>query len=119
MSPSRGANDPTVAAGHLRWRTMNAEQRREAIVEAIEELSTKNGYPPLRGELAAHCGMDLKTIRRYLRELMESGIIEEPGGVGSRTLRKVAQKLAELDSGTPEKVERKRPVQKKKPTKKG
>lgn len=91
MTPSRGANDPTVAAGHLRWRTMNAEQRREAIIEAIVELTDSKGFPPLRGELAAHCGMDLKTIRRYLRELIETGEVEEPGGTGSRTLRKVVK----------------------------
>lgn len=112
MSPSRGANDPTVAAGHLRWRTMNAEQRREAIVEAVVELTEAQGYPPLRGELAKHCGMDLKTIRRYLHDLMEAGVLEEPGGVGSRTLRRAAQKLAELDHGDPAKVESARPVRK-------
>lgn len=71
----------------MAWRQMNATERKDAIVAAIAEMTEEVGYPPLRAELAAHCGMDLKTIRRYLLELLTEGRVAEPGG--SRTLRVV------------------------------
>lgn len=84
---NRGARNPSIAAGLTHWRTMNAEQRKAAVLQALREITVELGMPPLRRELAEKCGMDLKTVRRYLAELEEAGLVVEPGGPGTRTLR--------------------------------
>lgn len=93
--PSRGSHNPSIAAGLTTWRSMNAEQRREAVLQALREITEELGMPPLRRELADKCGMDLKTVRRYLQELEDAGLVVEPGGPGTRTLKCV--EMAEED----------------------
>lgn len=91
---TRGSHNPTIAAGLTHWRSMNAQQRKEAVLQALVEITEELGMPPLRRELADKCGMDLKTVRRYLAALEDEGLITEPGGPGTRTLRVVVAKPA-------------------------
>jgi DNA-binding transcriptional regulator YhcF (GntR family) len=104
--PSRGSHNPSIAAGLTTWRSMNAEQRRGAVLQAIRDVTEDLGMPPLRRELADWCGMDIKTIRRYLQELEEAGLVVDPGGPGTRTLKCV--EMAEEDAQPEEKPKRRR-----------
>lgn len=106
---SRGSNNPTIAAGLTHWRSMNATQRREAVLQAIRDITAELGMPPLRRELANKCGMDLKTVRRYLKDLEDEGLVVEPGGPGTRTLRcvdEIVEDAVEASKGRPRKSTR-------------
>lgn len=108
---SRGSHNPSIAAGLTQWRTMNAGQRKDAVLNALREITEELGMPPLRRELAEKCGMDLKTVRRYLHELEAAGLVVEPGGPGTRTLRcvdEVVVDAVEASEGRPRKSTRKK-----------
>lgn len=72
---------------HQDWVAQNAETRKSLVLHAIPCLTVQMGMPPLRREIAEHVGMDIKTVRRYLGELLDEGRVTERGGTGSRTIR--------------------------------
>lgn len=69
------------------WRVRNAAEKREKILDAIAEFYATHDYAPTRAQIAELTGISKNTVLAHVTALLKEGVLEEPGGPASRTLR--------------------------------
>lgn len=68
------------------WRQeQEAAEKRQAILDALDRLTDELGYPPTRKEIADHLGVSVSTVERFVKLMIQEGLLEE--GPSPRTLR--------------------------------
>lgn len=76
-----------VSPGLEQWRSDNARHKRNALLDAVAKYWAAHDFGPSRPELAEMTGMSERSVRTYVNDLIRDGLLEEPGGRRSRSLR--------------------------------
>lgn len=69
-------------------RRVPASVNRQHIIDAINDYWQVNGMAPLLTDVAERTGLDVSSVRRHVRKLVNEGVVEHDG---IRTLRVVKQ----------------------------